>query len=155
MSAVKSAHLHSARSDKDGKWPAFACLFHFFNSGCSSSRRFCAGKSPAKLTHAEKYTLRERFVPPSSSLMSRWQQEPRGRIVRSIDCRCSIRRISLSRREEPRPSGIFIRRRVIRRSVSLSLESNGDTRRGEPENIALSSGHDLIVRNNMCFDFFE
>lgn len=30
--AVKLAHLHSARSDKDGKWPAFACLFHFFNS---------------------------------------------------------------------------------------------------------------------------
>lgn len=29
---VKSAYLHSTRSDKDGKWPAFACLFHFFNS---------------------------------------------------------------------------------------------------------------------------
>lgn len=101
-------------------------------------------------SHAEKYTLRA--IHPPSSLTSRCRKS-RG-IVLCVPSTAAARfAVSLSPRES-RPSGIFIRRRVIRRVVSLSLESNDDTRRGEPENIILSSGHDLIVRIT-CVGFFN
>lgn len=77
---VKSAHLHSARSDKDGKWPAFACLFHFFNSGRSFSTVTPppprpSPSSPAAAIRARPHTRKKkkytRKAPPESSRKNR------------------------------------------------------------------------------------
>lgn len=109
-----------------------------------------AAANRARNAHAKKYTARAIHPPfhPSLPPSTSWWQKPRDRIVCSIDCCCcSVCRISLTERES-RPSGIFIRRRrVMRRSISLSIKSDDDIRVArDSENIIIFLDHDLFVQ---------
>lgn len=122
---AKSAHLHSARSDKDGKWPAFACLFHFFNS----VRSFFYPVPPPlprwrftrNHTHAGKIYGKTRcpppppLPPPGLNRVLRWQK-PRDRILCAASAAAALGSSYLRRSFRP-CTEVFIRGRVVRRSV--------------------------------------
>lgn len=114
-------------SDKDGKWPTFACLFHFFNS----DRSFLP---PAVAIHAQPhahgkiYTGKppSPFYPTSLNRCLRWQK-PRDRILCVLSAAAALFVVYFIK-FRPRAE-VFTRRCVIRRFAFPPSIKIDDTRR--------------------------